>query len=61
MMVEMTNKMQKFFEEMTSQQKIRMFYELANYIINNAEDVEDEDMNNLFDDIANVIHDINNL
>lgn len=60
-MVEMTKKMQKCFDEMNDKQKIRMFYELTKYMHENMEYNEDEDMNNLIEDIANVKSDIENL
>ena len=60
-MVEMTEQMQRCFDNMDDEQKIRMFYELRKYMHENMEYVEDEDMNNLIDDIANVKSDIENL
>lgn len=61
-MVGMTGEMQDLFDKMDDQQKIRMFYELAKYIGENAEDDSlDNDMKNLFNDIANVVNDIENL
>lgn len=60
-MVEMTKEMQKCFDEMDDKQKIRMFYELTKYMHENMEYGEDEDMNNLIEDIANVKSDIENL
>lgn len=60
-MVEMTTDMQKFFNEMNEEQKIRMFYELTKYMHENLEYGEDDDMNNLIEDIANVRNDIENL
>lgn len=60
-MVEMNEKMQKCFNEMNDEQKIRMFYELTKYMHENMEYGEDDDMNNLMDDIANVKNDIENL
>lgn len=60
-MVEMTKKMQKCFDEMNDKQKIRMFYELTKYMHENMEYSEDEDMNDLIEDIANVKSDIENL
>ena len=61
MMIEMNKEMQKCFDEMDDTQKIRMFYELTKYMHENMEYGEDEDMNNLIDDIANVKSDIENL
>ena len=61
-MVEMTKEMQKSFDEMNDTQKIRMFYELAKYIRDNVGgEHEDPDMENLFDDIANIVNDIESL
>ena len=53
--------MQKCFDAMDDKQKIRMFYELTKYMHENMEYGEDDDMNNLMDDIANVKNDIENL
>ena len=62
MMTRMTAEMKRIFEQMNDKQKIRMFYELGKYIISNVdENVEDEDMQNLFEDIANVVNDVENL
>lgn len=61
MMQPMTQEMENCFNNMDDTQKIRMFYELAVYITNNADETNDKDMENLFDDIANVVNDINNL
>ena len=60
MMMKMNKKLKKVMDETTDREKIKLFYELAKYIVNNAE-AEDDDMENLFDDIANVINDIDNL
>lgn len=60
-MVEMTEQMQKCFDNMDDKQKIRMFYELTKYMHENMEYGEDEAMNNLIEDIANVKSDIENL
>lgn len=62
MMTRMTAEMKRIFEQMNDKQKIRMFYELAKYIISNVdENVEDKDIQDLFDDIANVVNDVENL
>lgn len=62
MMTRMTAEMKRLFEQMDDNQKIRMFYELATYIISNVDrDQKDNDMQNLFDDITNVVNDIENL
>lgn len=60
MMTNMNDKLNKVMKETTDIEKIRLFYELAKYIVKNTE-AEDDDMENLFDDIANVINDIENL
>ena len=60
-MTEMNKEMQKCFDEMSDKQKIRMFYELTKYMHKNMEYGEDEDVNNLIEDIANVKNDIENL
>ena len=60
-MVEMNDTMQKCFDTMDARQKIRMFYELTKYMCENMEYGEDEGMNNLIEDIANVKNDIENL
>lgn len=60
-MVEMTKEMNTFFNTMDDKQKIRMFYELAKYIVNNTGDTEDEELNQLFSDIQNIVTDIENL
>lgn len=59
-MTEMNKEMQKCFDEMSDEQKIRMFYELTKYMHENMEYGEDE-MNNLIEDVANVRNDIENL
>lgn len=62
MMTRMTAEMKRIFEQMNDKQKIRMFYELAKYIISNVdENVEDKDMQNLFEDIVNVVNDVEDL
>lgn len=60
-MVKMTKEMQKCFNEMSDEQKIRMFYELTKYMHENMEYGADDEMNNLIEDIANVRNDIDNL
>lgn len=60
MMIAMNEKLNEVMNETTDTEKIRLFYELAKYIVNNIE-AEDDDMENLFNDIANVINDIENL
>lgn len=60
-MVKMTKEMQKCFNEMSDEQKIRMFYELTKYMCENMEYGADDEMNNLIEDIANVRNDIDNL
>ena len=53
--------MQKCFDEMSDEQKIRMFYELTKYMHKNMKYGKDDEMNNLIEDIANVKNDIENL
>ena len=66
-MVLMTQNMQKCFDEMDIPQKIRMFYELASYIVDNSDEDTgifpyiDEDMKWLFEDIKNVVTDFDYL
>ena len=60
-MIDMNKKLEKIMKETTDTEKIRLFYELAKYIVYNADETEDDDMENLFEDIANVINDIENL
>lgn len=60
-MVEMNTQMQDCFNEMDDKQKIRMFYELTKYMHENMEYGEDDAMNNLIEDIANVRNDIEDL
>lgn len=60
-MIPMTKEMREVFDNMSDQEKIRMFYELAKYIVKNATDPEDDDIENLMDDIATVVNDIENL
>lgn len=63
-MIEKDEKITKMMEELTDQEKIRMFYELAKEIVY-LDDVEfeelDYNMQNLIEDIANVVNDIENL
>ena len=59
-MISMNEKLNRIMNETTDTEKIRLFYELGKYIVNNTEE-EDGDMENLFADIANVVNDIENL
>lgn len=62
MMEAMNKKLENVMKETTDKEKIRLFYELAKYIVENiGADSEDDDMNNLFEDITNVVNDIENL
>ena len=46
----------------TEKEKCNLFYALAKYFHDNSEEYyEDEDLENLYDDIANIVNDINNL
>lgn len=61
MMIAMNEKLQKVMDETTDKEKMRLFYELAQYIIYNTGETDDDDMINLFEDIANVVNDIEDL
>lgn len=64
MMIEKNEKITKMMEELTDKEKIRMFYELAKEIVclDDGEFEElDYDMQELIEDIANVVNDIENL
>lgn len=64
MMIEKNEKITKMMEELTDQEKIRMFYELAKefvYLDDEEFDEFDDDMQNLIENIANVVNDIENL
>lgn len=61
MMMKMNTKLKKVMNDTSDREKICLFYELGKYIITNAEEPEDEDMENIFDEIANVINSIDNL
>ena len=61
MMIEMNKNLQKVMDETTDKEKIRLLYELSKHIVSNVGETDDDDMENLFDDIANVINDIENL
>ena len=63
-MIEKNEKITKMMEELTDQEKIRMFYEIAKEVVylDDGEFEElDYDMQNLIEDIANVVNDIENL
>lgn len=63
-MIEKNEKITKMMEELTDKEKIRMFYELAKEIVylDDREFEElDYDMQELIEDIANVVNDIENL
>ena len=60
-MTRMTAQMKDIMKNTTDKQKIRLFYELGKYINDNADETDDDDMNNLFNDIANVVSDIEKL
>lgn len=61
-MIEKNKKIEKILEELDDKEKIRVFYELGKYFLANMDYNElDHDMQNLLDDIANVINDIENL
>lgn len=59
MMTRMTAEMKRIFEQMNKYQKVRMFYELGKYISDNVnENVEDNDIQNLFNDITDIVNSI---
>ena len=64
MMIEKNEKITKMMEELSEKEKIRMFYELAKEFADLDEgefEALDSDMQNLMEDIANVVNDIENL
>lgn len=63
MMLPMNKKLNKVIANTTDEEKIRLFYELGKYFLNETanEQIEDKDMQTLYDDIANVVQDIENL
>lgn len=60
MMLPMNKKLEKVMKNTDDLEKIRLFYELAKYFLDNSEDI-DEELEDLYDDIANVVNDIENL
>ena len=61
-MIEKNKKIEKILEELDDKEKIRVFYELGKYFLVNMDYNElDHDMQNLLDDIANVINDVEKL
>jgi len=60
MMVKLSKNVKEMVDKIDDRQKIALFYELATYFVENMEP-EDDDMEQLIDDIANVVNDINNL
>ena len=60
-MINTNKKIENVMNGTTDTEKIRLFYELAKYILCNAGETDDSDMENLFEDIANVVNDIENL
>lgn len=64
MMIEKTKKIENLLNELTDNEKIRLFYEIALEVVGIPEEefLElDSDMQNFIEDIANVVNDINNL
>lgn len=59
-MLPMNEKLEKVMKNTDELEKIRLFYELAKYFLNNSEDI-DEELEDLYDDIANVVNDIESL
>lgn len=60
-MICMNETLEKIMVETTDKEKIRLLYELSKYIVCNIGETDDDDMENLIEDIANVINDIENL
>ena len=60
MMIKMNKKLKTIMEDTTEREKIRLFYELGKHFLENSNDI-DECLEELYDDIANVINDIDNL
>lgn len=63
-MIEKNEKITKMLNELSDDEKIRIFYELAKEFVDMDDDEFeslDKDMQTLFEDIANVINDIKNL
>lgn len=60
-MICMNETFEKIMVETTDTEKIRLLYELAKYVVCNIGETDDDDMENLIEDIANVINDIENL
>ena len=64
MMIEKNQKIETMLNDLSDQEKIRMFYELAKefvYLDDEEFDELDDDMQNLIENIANVVNDIENL
>ena len=60
MMIPMNEKLYKVMSNTNDKEKIRLFYELGKYFLENVDDSSDG-LETLFDDIANVVNDIENL
>lgn len=64
MMVEKNQKIENMLNNLSEEEKIRVFYELAKEFVSFSEEefeALDSDMQNLFEDISNVVNDIENL
>ena len=60
MMIPMNKKLEKIMKDTGELEKIRLFYELAKFFLDNSEDI-DEELEDLYADIANVVNDIDSL
>lgn len=55
-------KLVQIMNELTDEEKLRMFYELAKYLNSNMEvDEDDDEMVEIADNIANILNSIENL
>ena len=64
MMIEKNQKIETMLNDLSNKEKIRMFYELAKEFVcldDEEFDELDDDMQNLIENIANVVNDIENL
>lgn len=60
MMLPMNQKLENVMKDTNELEKIRLFYELAKYFLEHSEDI-DEELEDLYDDIANIVSDIESL
>ena len=61
MMIKMNKKLNNIMKNTTEKEKIRLFYELAKFFLETVGDDYDDNLEDLFSDIANVVQDIENL